>query len=281
MVFSARPKIQSNANFWACVVLMLAVICVYGQAGSFDFISYDDGIYVYDNPHVKSGLNRDSMIWAFRFEAKDNTYWHPLTWLSLMLDVTLFGLNPAGHHQVNVLFHLLNTLLLFFIFRWMTDAPWPSFFLAALFGVHPINVESVVWVAERKNVLSTFFWMLTTLGYIYYTKRPRAMRYLLVAIMLTAGLLAKKAGKPVSVQRARRIQTPSRRNHYGPKMTMKIGCKNDGTLTAMETTWWAWGGRNGSRGNYWENQDSTFDTRHIKYTAFGVATNTGVSSGYR
>ena len=191
MVFSARPKIQSNANFWACVVLMLAVICVYGQAGSFDFISYDDGIYVYDNPHVKSGLNRDSMIWAFRFEAKDNTYWHPLTWLSLMLDVTLFGLNPAGHHQVNVLFHLLNTLLLFFIFRWMTDAPWPSFFLAALFGVHPINVESVVWVAERKNVLSTFFWMLTTLGYIYYTKRPRAMRYLLVAIMLTAGLLAK------------------------------------------------------------------------------------------
>ncbi|MFC1866086.1 xanthine dehydrogenase family protein molybdopterin-binding subunit [Chloroflexota bacterium] len=98
---------------------------------------------------------------------------------------------------------------------------------------------------------------------------------------VTAGLLARKAGKPVSVVRARRIQSPSRRNHYGPRLTMKIGCKNDGTLTAMETTWYAWGGRNGSRGNYWENQDSTFDTPNIKYTAYGVATNTGVSSGYR
>jgi CO/xanthine dehydrogenase Mo-binding subunit len=97
----------------------------------------------------------------------------------------------------------------------------------------------------------------------------------------TAGLLSRKAGKPVSVQRARRIQTPSRRNHYGPRLTMKIGCKNDGTLTAIETTWFAWGGRNGARGNYWENQDSTFDTRNIKYTAYGVATNTGVASGYR
>jgi CO/xanthine dehydrogenase Mo-binding subunit len=97
----------------------------------------------------------------------------------------------------------------------------------------------------------------------------------------TAALLAKKAGKPVSVVRARRIQTPSRRNHYGPRLTMKIGCKNDGTLTAIETTWYAWGGRNGARGNYWENQDSTFDCPNMKYTAYGVATNTGVASGYR
>lgn len=97
----------------------------------------------------------------------------------------------------------------------------------------------------------------------------------------TAALLSKKAGKPVQVTRPRRIQSPSRRNHYGPKLTMKIGCKNDGTLTAIQTTWWAWGGRNGARGNYWENQDTTFDCPNMKYDAYGVATNTGVASGYR
>jgi CO/xanthine dehydrogenase Mo-binding subunit len=98
---------------------------------------------------------------------------------------------------------------------------------------------------------------------------------------VTAALLAKKAGKPVQIMRPRRLQTPSRRNHYGPKLTMKMGCKNDGTPMAIETTWWGWGGRNGARGNYWETQDTTFNCPNMKYIAYGVATNSGVASGYR
>jgi len=191
MLFETRHKLQNRTNCWACMLLVLAVIGVYGQVGTFDFISYDDGIYVFDNPDVNSGINAHSIIWSFRFEAKDNTYWHPLTWLSHILDVELYGLNPAGHHLTNVFFHLVNTLLLFFAFKWMTGAFWRSFFLAALFAIHPINVESVAWVSERKNVLSTFFWMLTMLGYIYYTKRPHVLRYLMVVLAFASGLLAK------------------------------------------------------------------------------------------
>jgi len=191
MLLETRHKLLKRQNFWACMILVLAVIGVYGQAGTFNFISYDDDVYVFDNPEVNSGINAHSFVWSFSFEAKENTYWHPLSWLSHMLDVELYGLNPAGHHLTNVFFHLVNTLLLFFAFRWMTGAFWPSFFLAALFAVHPINVESVAWVSERKNVLSTFFWMLTMLGYIYYTKRPHVLRYLMVVLAMAAGLLAK------------------------------------------------------------------------------------------
>jgi tetratricopeptide (TPR) repeat protein len=157
----------------------------------FDFINFDDPLYVTDNKNVLPGINKDSIIWAFSFEDKDGTYWHPLSWLSHMLDVQLYGLNPGQHHLTNVIFHILNAVLLFLVLYRMTGAIWRSAFVAALFAVHPINVESVAWVAERKNVLSTFFCMLTLMTYVFYSERPGIVRYVLMFFCFAMGLLAK------------------------------------------------------------------------------------------
>ena len=115
--------------------------------------------YFTNNPHVQAGLTLESITWAFTSTRASN--WHPLTWLSHMLDCQIYGMNPGQHHLTNVLFHILNTLLLFFVFKRMTQNLWQSGFVAALFGLHPLHVESVAWLAERKDVLSTLFWMLT------------------------------------------------------------------------------------------------------------------------
>jgi Tfp pilus assembly protein PilF len=173
------------------ILLTALTLIVYWQVGRFDFIGFDDGIYVSDNPNVKSGLTSGSIAWSFSFEDKDKTYWHPLTWLSHMLDVELFGLQAGPHHLTNVALHLVNTLLLFFVLARLTDAPWRSALVAALFAVHPINVESVAWVASRKNLLSTALWMLTTSVYIYYTKNPGMARYLILTLVFLLGLLTK------------------------------------------------------------------------------------------
>jgi tetratricopeptide (TPR) repeat protein len=172
-----------------CMALALTAIIAYEPVHLNKFVNYDDDVYVTDNLHVKKGITGDSILWAFATSHCNN--WHPLTWLSHMLDCQLFGLNPAGHHITSLFFHIANTLLLFWIFKRMTGAIWQSAFVAALFALHPLHVESVAWVAERKNVLSGFFWMLTIACYIRYTEQPSIRRYLLVFLVFALGLMAK------------------------------------------------------------------------------------------
>ena len=154
-----------------------------------DFVGYDDPFYVTNNPHVNSGITFDSAVWAFTNTLGAN--WHPLTSLSHMLDCEFFGLNPSYHHLMNLLFHIANVLLLFGILKRMTGEVWLSAFVAAVFALHPLNVESIAWVAERKSVLSTFFWMLTIAAYIRYAEHPAIKRYLLVVLALSLALMAK------------------------------------------------------------------------------------------
>ena len=139
--------------------------------------------------HIRHGITIESIRWAFTTYYASN--WHPLTWMSHMLDVQLFGLNPRWHHLINLFFHIANTLLLFYLFNRMTKAPWKSAFVAALFALHPLHVESVAWVAERKDVLSTFFWMLTMVAYIHYIEHRRLKNYLAVFAFFALGLMAK------------------------------------------------------------------------------------------
>jgi tetratricopeptide (TPR) repeat protein len=154
-----------------------------------DFVNFDDPVYVSDNPHVRNGLNREDAEWAFTTYYADN--WHPLTWLSLQLDSQICGLRPWGFHLTNVLLHTASTLVLFWALRELTGRIWPSAFVAALFAFHPLHVESVAWVAERKDVLSGLFWMLALLAYAWYISRPSWKRYLLVAAAMALGLPAK------------------------------------------------------------------------------------------
>ncbi len=145
--------------------------------------------YVTDNRHVQDGLTVEGILWAFT--TGHAGYWHPLTWISHMVDVQLFGLQPGWHHLTNLLFHLASTLLLFLVLHRMTKALWQSAFVAALFALHPLHVESVAWVAERKDVLSTFFWMLTMGMYVSYVARPGLTRYLTLLLCFALGLMAK------------------------------------------------------------------------------------------
>lgn len=169
--------------------LALATFMSFWQLNLCDFINFDDPDYVTNNPYVKNGLTWEGIRWAVTSGHAAN--WHPLTWLSHMLDVQLFGLNPYGHHLVNLLFHIANTLLLFFVLHRMTKALWRSAIVAALFALHPLHVESVAWVSERKDVLSAFFWMLTMGAYSYYVERPGIRRYLPVLLLFALGLTAK------------------------------------------------------------------------------------------
>jgi len=171
------------------LLLAAAAIMALWQVNQCDFINFDDPLYVTDNIHVKSGITLGSIRWAFTTGYASN--WHPVTWMSHMLDVQLFGLKPRWHHLTNLLFHIANTLLLFFVFHRMTKAPWKSAFVAASFALHPLHVESVAWVSERKDVLSTFFWMLTMGAYIHYVERPGLKNYLAVLIFFALGLMAK------------------------------------------------------------------------------------------
>src|SRR5208283_5839421 len=166
-----------------------ATLMAYWQVNHCNFVYYDDPAYITQNSHIQNGITMDGIRWAFTTGYQAN--WHPLTWISHMLDVQLFGLNPRGHHLVNLLFHIANTLLLFFVLYRMTKALWQSAFVAALFALHPLHVESVAWVAERKDVLSTFFWMLTLVAYGYYAERPGLRRYLLVLLLFALGLMVK------------------------------------------------------------------------------------------
>jgi len=166
----SEEKAQAMAAKWIiCLVLAVGTIALYCPVLWHEFVNYDDPDYILNNPHVNAGLTWPGILWAFTHAASAN--WHPLTWISHMLDCQLFGTkNPGLHHMINVLFHTANSVLLFILLNYMTRAPWRSFFAAALFAWHPLRVESVAWASERKDVLSGFFWMLTLLCYARYAQ---------------------------------------------------------------------------------------------------------------
>ncbi len=162
---------------------------VFGRTLWDDFVNYDDPRYVYQNTRITSGLNISGIAWAFTHIHSEN--WHPLTTITHMLDCQLYGLKASGHHFTNVLLHTIAVLLLFVVLQQMTGALWRSAFVAAVFAIHPLHVESVAWVAERKDVLSGVFFMLTLLAYFHYTRAPSNWRYLIVAFVFALGLMSK------------------------------------------------------------------------------------------
>jgi len=182
-------------------VLFLLTVGTFWQLQDNGFVAFDDTDYILGNPNVQAGLTMNGVRWAFTTGHMGN--WHPLTWLSHMLDCELFGLNAAGHHLMSLFFHTLNAILLFLVFRNMTGLPaggrfgpqagsvWPSAFVATVFALHPLHVESVAWIAERKDVLSTLFWILTMWAYVRYIDRPVTKRFLLVILFMGLGLMAK------------------------------------------------------------------------------------------
>jgi tetratricopeptide (TPR) repeat protein len=175
------------------VVLVLSTLLVFWQVRNFDFVNYDDNDYVYENPQVLNGLTPIGVIRAFTTSYLG--YWQPMTWLSLMLDCQLFGSDPGWMHLVNVFLHLANALLLFAILKKITGSLWPSAFVAAAFALHPMHVESVAWITERKDVLNTLFLLLTLAAYVSYVRHRGVGRYLMTVLLFAAGLL----GKPMLV----------------------------------------------------------------------------------
>jgi protein O-mannosyl-transferase len=171
------------------LVLILFSLALYSPVARDPFLNYDDGRYIGDNAHVKQGLSWSSIRWALT--SFDESNWHPVTWLSHMLDYEIFHLNPAGHHYSNAIWHSINVALLFWVLYSASGFLWRSLMVASLFAVHPINVESVAWIAERKNLLSLFFLLLTLAAYQWYARRPQVSRYLLVAILFVLGLMSK------------------------------------------------------------------------------------------
>ncbi|EEF57394.1 tetratricopeptide repeat protein [Pedosphaera parvula] len=181
---------KQKRQFWiVCLVLALGSFIIYFQLLHNGFINYDDPDYVTTNPHVKAGIRASNLFWAFTTGHASN--WHPLTWISHMIDSSLFGANPTGHHLTSLLFHIANALLLFAFLNRTTGLLWRSAFVAALFAWHPLHVESVAWIAERKDVLSTLFWLLTMIAYVRYAEKPDRKKYLLTLLLFALGLLSK------------------------------------------------------------------------------------------
>jgi hypothetical protein len=182
-------QMEISRTVLICIVLAAATFVAFEGVRSNDFVHYDDDKYITSNEYVQKGLSLESIKWAFTTWHQGN--WHPLTWISHLIDSTVFGMKPAGHHLVSVGFHIANVILLFLILKKMTGAIWPSAFVVAVFGLHPLGVESVAWVAERKNVLSSFFAFLTIWAYFWYSQKPGWRRYAVIAILFAAGLLSK------------------------------------------------------------------------------------------
>ncbi len=187
---SAPPFTALDTRGFILSLLLIAfTLGLYNPVTHFSFINYDDNRYVSDNPHVQAGLTWSTVKWAFT--TFDYANWHPLTWMSHALDCQLFHLNPAGHHFTSILLHGVNVVLLFLLLLWSTRRIGPSFIVAALFALHPINVESVAWIAERKNVLSTTFFLLSLGAYGWYALKPEWKRYSVVTVLLACGLASK------------------------------------------------------------------------------------------
>jgi Flp pilus assembly protein TadD len=176
-------------GLWLLLLMAIAVAVAYWPVRQFGFVRFDDPTYVSENPHVLGGLSWSAVGWAFTSGYGAN--WHPITWMSHMLDVQLFGLDAGAHHSVNVVIHAANSMLLFLVLLQMTGAVWRSAFVAAAFALHPIHVESVAWVAERKDVLSTLFWTLSIWAYARYAVKPRRLTYVLLLAAFALALMAK------------------------------------------------------------------------------------------
>jgi hypothetical protein len=171
------------------VALIAITLAVYSRTGNYPFLGFDDDEYVTNNLHVASGITGENIVWAFT--SFDASNWHPITWLSHMADVQFYGMNPRGHHLTNVVIHAISSLLLLLLFFRCTGSLWQSSFVAALFALHPLHVESVAWVAERKDVLSAFFWLLTLLFYAEYVAKRKPALYILSLFSFVLGLMAK------------------------------------------------------------------------------------------
>jgi tetratricopeptide (TPR) repeat protein len=188
---------KSSVPLLISLVLLAGVLLLYGRVRHYEFMCYDDPLYVTENSYVQTGLSGEGVQWAFTKLAGTGTYWHPITWLSHMLDWQLFKGDAGKHHIVNVFFHGVNVLLLFHLLRRLTKLLWPSAIVAALFAFHPLQVDTVAWIAERKNVLSTLFWLLTTFAYVRYVefaakRDPRTkVFYVLVIALFAIGLMCK------------------------------------------------------------------------------------------
>ncbi|MGB5219310.1 MAG: tetratricopeptide repeat protein [Smithella sp.] len=180
---------EKKRNLIIYIALTLLTLAVFWQVYQYDFVNIDDYVYVTENKNIQSGITLKGILWAFSTTYAE--FWHPLTWISLMLDYQRFGLNAGGYHMTNVILHILSTLLLFWLFNRMTGAVWKSAFVAAFFAIHPLHVESVAWIAERKDVQSGFFWMLTLCFYVFYTEKPTLKRYLFVLFSFTCALMSK------------------------------------------------------------------------------------------
>ncbi len=191
------PQAPAHPDAWfgipmiwiVCLFLGLVTLAVYWQVLDHGFITYDDDKYVTNNPYIQRGLTLESIRWSFTTLSASN--WHPLTWISHIIDYQIFGLNSGGHHLTSLLLHIANTLAVLFVFKRMTQTLWQSAFVAGLFALHPLHVESVAWVAERKDVLSTFFGLLSLWGYARYVEHPEVKRYLLPLVCFALGLMAK------------------------------------------------------------------------------------------
>lgn len=188
---------DSRVTILICVALTVVTLIVYWQVTHFELLSFDDEIYVSGNDFVKNGINTQGLRQAFQFDGYAGN-WHPITWLSLMLDSDIYSsvsptgaVNAAGYHLTNLLFHIANTLLLFAFATRLTSSIWRGGFVAGLFAIHPLHVESVAWVAERKDVLSTFFWLLTTMVYLSYAKQKSGAKYVLLVCLFALGLMSK------------------------------------------------------------------------------------------
>ena len=180
---------QRHSLFLVSMALIASTLVAYEPVRHNDFVSFDDYKYITENPNVTNGITANSIVWAFTKIYSAN--WHPLTWLSHMLDCEIYGLNPLGHHLTNLLIHIANGILLFLLLSKMTGTIWPSAFVAAAFALHPVHVESVAWASERKDVLSMLFWLLTIFAYLYYIKRPNFKRYIPVLFAFAMGLMSK------------------------------------------------------------------------------------------
>ena len=178
-----------NTSFLAGALLFSIVIAVFSPVTHHEFINYDDHIYITENPIVCKGLTLEGLVWAFTDTSTAS--WYPLTWLSHMLDCQIFGLNPGGHHLVSLLIHAINSLLLFYLFRRLTNRLMPSLFLALIFALHPMHVEPVAWASSRKDLLSAFFWIITMWSYTSYASKGGIARYLLVLIFFLLGFMSK------------------------------------------------------------------------------------------
>ncbi len=184
-----RPRNEKLLLAMAAFALVMACILIYAQTASHDFIRLDDTMYIHENRNVNTGLSLDNVFWALT--TAKYYYWQPLTWISHMIDVQLFGLRAGPHHIVSVMWHCANSVLLLIALWRLTGSLWRSAIAAGLFALHPLRVESVAWIAERKDVLSGFFWMLTLIGYAWYARRPSRGRLYVVTALFALGLMSK------------------------------------------------------------------------------------------